>query len=127
MTKSTKQRLMKLASFACVLHCIIAPFLVISAPVLGHLFENVWIELSVLIISIGCGMAIIYNGYCTHKKKHAAVLFVIGAIFWGINTLLEKLTDMHLHFELLIVGAIFVLISYKVNHDHSKTCCTHDH
>ena len=127
MTKPTKQRLLKIASFACVLHCIIAPFLVIGAPLLGHIFENLWVELSILILSFACGMAIIYNGYCNHKKKHASILFIIGATFWGLNALLEKLTEMHLHFELLIIGAIFVLISFKVNHDHSKNCCTHHH
>ena len=68
MNPSTKDKLTKLASFTCVLHCIIAPFIVMAAPTIGHAFENIWIELGALIASIGFGIAIIYNGYCTHKK-----------------------------------------------------------
>ena len=120
MSESTKSKLITFASFTCVIHCIIAPFLVMAAPMLGHIFENIFIEIAVLVVSIACGIAIIYNGYCTHKKKHSIILFLIGASFWGLNTLLEAVTNMHLHSELLIIGTILVLIAYRINHNQKR-------
>jgi len=124
MNPKTKDNLTKLASFTCVLHCIVAPFIVMAAPTIGHAFENIWIELGALIASIGFGIAIIYNGYCTHKKKHASILFGIGALFWSTNLLIETLTNWHAHIELLVVGTLFISVSYKINHTHSSHCCT---
>ena len=124
MTKSTKKQLMAIASFACVLHCIIAPFLVISAPMIGHLFDNMLVEIFVLIFSISCGIAIVYNGYCNHKKKHSMILFFIGALFWGINSLIEEIAHTEVHAPLLIIGTILVLLAYRINHNHKKNCCS---
>ncbi len=126
MSKSTKNKLMTFASFACVLHCILAPFIVMAAPMLGHLFENIFVEIALLIISITCGIMIVYNGYCTHKRKHSAILFIIGVSFWGINTIIELMTDLHINLELLIIGTIIVLIAYKINHNDLKKCCASD-
>jgi hypothetical protein len=125
MTESNKKKLTKIASFACVLHCLIAPMLVIISPSLGHLFHNPIIETSIFLISLVFGMAIIYNGYCTHKKYHAALLFFIGACFWLANTIMELFFHAHFHIEFLLIGALFVLVSYKINHDHRNPCCTH--
>ena len=121
----TKHKLAAIGSFACIVHCIGLPFLVMASPLVGHILENIWIELGVLAFSILCGVFIIYQGYCNHKKKHAAVLFALGACFWLANTAIELYIDAHLHFELLIVGTIFILIAYRVNHRQSKTCCDH--
>jgi hypothetical protein len=123
---STKTTLTKIVSMACVLHCLVAPFLMVAAPAIGHAFELPVVKLGVFIISIFCGISIIYTGYCTHKKKHSAILFAIGALFWTINALFEAYSLLHMHIELLIIGSIFVAISYKINHKHSK-CCTHPH
>lgn len=127
MTESTKNKLMTFASFTCIIHCILAPFIVMAAPMIGHMFKNILIEVSLLIISIACGIAIIYNGYCNHKKKHSLILFIIGAAFWGLNSLLEHLTNTHLHSELLMIGTILVLIAYRINHKHKKKCCSSNH
>ena len=53
MNPLTKKKLTKIASFTCVLHCIIAPFIVMAAPTLGHAPENIWLELIALIVSLG--------------------------------------------------------------------------
>lgn len=127
MGDSTKNKWMTFVSFTCVIHCVVAPFLVMATPMLGHIFENIFIEIAVLLVSIACGIGIIYNGYCTHKKKHAIILFFLGASFWGLNTLLEAVTNMHLHSELLIIGTILVLVAYRINHKHKKKCCSSDH
>ena len=124
MNPLTKKKLTKIASFTCVLHCIIAPFIVMAAPTLGHALENIWLELIALIVSLGFGIGIIYSGYCTHKKKHAAILFAIGAFFWLINLAIETITHHHIELELLAIGTIFILISYRINHTHDNECCT---
>jgi len=127
MTESTKEKLITIASFTCVLHCIIVPFLVMGAPLLGNFFENIFVELGILLFSIACGIAIIYNGYCKHKKKHAGIIFLIGISFWGMHTLIELLTHWHLDIELLTAGTILVLIAYRINHKQTKSCCTTHH
>ncbi|MEK9728270.1 MAG: MerC domain-containing protein [Candidatus Margulisiibacteriota bacterium] len=127
MTELTKQKITKIASFACVLHCLIAPIFIILAPTIGHTFHNPIIEMGIFLISILFGLSIIYSGYCNHKKKHAAILFFFGACFWLANSIAELVFKTHFHFELLIIGTILVLVSYKVNHDQKKTCCTNHH
>ena len=124
MTELTKEKITKIASLACVLHCLIAPIIIISAPTLGHAFHNPAIEIGIFVTSIIFGISVIYNGYCNHKKKHAGILFFFGACFWVANAAAELIFHTHFHFELLIIGTILVLISYKINHDHSKPCCT---
>ena len=86
MSESTKSKLITFASFTCVIHCIIAPFLVMAAPMLGHIFENIFIEIAVLVVSIACGIAIIYNGYCTQKKALHYIIFNWGIILGTEHT-----------------------------------------
>ena len=127
MTQSTKLNLTKIASLACVVHCILAPFLVMAAPLFGHVFHNPFMEFGIVIFSILSGIAIIYSGYCNHKKKHAAIVFFVGVSFWIANAILETIYQTHFHLELLSLGTLFVLIAYKINHDQAKPCCTDHH
>jgi TRAP-type uncharacterized transport system fused permease subunit len=125
---SSKSRFLTVTSFACALHCLIAPFLIIVAPSIGSFFHNTFIEFAILGLSILTGTIIIYKGYCTHKKKHAASLFIIGIGVWLLHALWEYLFDYHGHAIFLIIGTIFILISYQINHRHmAPPCCTHHH
>ena len=110
-------------SLACVIHCILTPLLILIAPFIGHLFENIIIEISLLILSIVCGVLIVYSGYCTHKKKHCILLFSMGAFFWIIHSLFEfkGIFGAKLYFTL---GTILVLVSYYINHRLIKCCPT---
>ena len=55
-------------SFACVIHCIGLPILIMVVPTFAHSLENPLLELGLLILSIIIGSFIVYQGYCKHKK-----------------------------------------------------------
>jgi len=118
-----KHKAAHFGSLACVIHCVLTPFIIIISPFIGHYFENILVEISLLIVSILCGVFVIYSGYCTHKKKHCILLFSMGAFLWAIHSLFEfkEIFGAKLYFTL---GTILVLISYYINHRLIKCCPT---
>ena len=113
------------ASLACVVHCIVTPLIVLAAPFIGHFFENLLLEISLLVISIICGVVIVYNGYCRHKKKHILPLFSIGAILWIAHSVFEfkEIFGAKIY---LTIGTILVILTYYLNHRYLK-CCPAEH
>ena len=118
----SKKPLLKALSLACIIHCIITPFMVLWLPFVGHYFESVWIEVILLALSISCGVGIIYQGFCQHKKSHAVGLFIIGVGFWSVHVLLEHIYHIHAEPMLLGVGTVCVLLSYYLNHHQLRSC-----
>ena len=116
---------LKLASFACVVHCMGVPLLIAFAPVLGEFFESLWVELTMLVTSIIVGVWVVYSGYCNHKKVHAVYVYVIGAVLWGTHSLFEfkGIGGAKIYF---VIGTLFVLGSYIMSHRYLK-CCPSDH
>ena len=117
-----KQSLLQIASFACVIHCILAPSIVIFVPLLGSVFQNIWIELAIFFTFIFCGAAIIYSGFCQHKRRHVFAIFTLGVTFWLLHLAFEIFELMDLEGALLFLGTIFVLGSYYFNHRNLKCC-----
>ncbi|MEK9657265.1 MAG: MerC domain-containing protein [bacterium] len=115
---------MHIASMACAIHCIATPFLIVLAPLLGAIMHNIWMEVSLLLGSIFCGISIIYNGYCKHKKAHAGLLFLMGSILWGLHSVLncQACQQGCGSFLYLGIGTICVLSSYYMNHYYLKCC-----
>ena len=117
-----KQTVVQFASFACAIHCLILPLLVVFIPYLGLFTENPLIELILLITSIACGSWIIYSGYCVHKRLSGGVLFVCGGAFWIVHVAVEHLTRLHLGNVLMIVGTCCVLGAYYINTRSIRSC-----
>ena len=93
MNKSTVNPFIHFSSFLCVIHCVLAPFIIAFSPFLGSFFEHNLVKFGLLAISILCGVFIVYNGYCTHKKQHAVTLFILGGILlFLLNIILFILT-----------------------------------
>ena len=115
------QSLATIGSFTCFIHCLITPILISIAPSIGNLFNNHVIEILLLIISLICGIFIIYTGYNQHKKLHSIYLFSIGGVMWVSHYSLELLFHRHSEITLLILGSIFICISYIVNHQFKKS------
>ena len=121
---STKQKshiALKIASFSCIIHCILTPFILLMAPALGSLFENHLIELGLLIFSILCGSYIVYSGFCQHKRRHSLFLYSAGVCLWLIHSMLEDNHDGHISFYLL-GGTALILVAYFINHYYIKKC-----
>ena len=116
-----KTLFVKIASFSCVLHCIFAPLLITTAPFLSNIFKNEFTEAAMLVTSIGLGSYIIYSGYCVHKKKQSIKFFILGSSLWIIHSLLEHLNKSGGEY-LILIGTVFVLTSYMINHRQSERC-----
>ena len=41
--------LLSAISFACAIHCLLTPFLLMFVPFFGHYFDNIWIEILIII------------------------------------------------------------------------------
>lgn len=127
-----KERLLKkesiahIASLTCFVHCIIAPFLIVLSPVVGHAFHNHVVELSILLFSLICGIFVISQGYCQHKRKHIVFLYSLGAFFWILHSAFDYFHIHHGEQLLLLIGSLFVIGSYYFNHKLLK-CCPKKH
>tara|TARA_B100000678_G_C17806708_1_gene341196 strand:- start:131 stop:517 length:387 start_codon:yes stop_codon:yes gene_type:complete len=121
MIKNIQSKSVYIASIACVIHCLVTPFLVVIAPFIGSFFQNPIIELTLLLASIVCGSLIIYQGYCTHKKTHSFLLYLMGAILWVVHTLFEynDIAGAKIYFT---IGTLLVLGSYYISHRMLKCC-----
>ena len=113
-----------LASFMCLIHCILMPILIPFIPTIGHYFESHLLEYVLLTISMLFGYWIIQTGYSLHKQKKMIVLYAIGCICWIAHTIIERLHLEGAHI-LLYIGSAFVLAAYLNNHSHLKQCCKH--
>ena len=128
MSERTLAKLRYITSFSCAVHCMVTPFLILVLPAFGRFISNIWMELFILSISILTGAWIIYKGYCTHKKKHAMAIFMLGTISWIIHMICETFGWELLETSLLIIGSICIVGAYLMNHRFSKCCSTHhDH
>ena len=121
MKTHTYLRPVHITAMICIVHCIITSLLLVVAPVIAGYFENLWLELCLLCISICCGIFIIYTGYCRHKKRHAMVVFCTGIALWAIHALSEDFGCCG-KFNYLVLGTLFVLGSYYMNHRYLKCC-----
>ena len=133
--KKAKQskKITTIASFACVIHCLTTPFILLAIPVLGEFFNNPWIEFSLLLLSVACGIFVVVSGYCKHKKKHVFSLFALGVSFWILHFVTHHMYHSHTLIYIL-VGTALVLFSYFMNHkwsaccvEPSHSCSKHDH
>tara|TARA_A100001015_G_scaffold315796_1_gene428480 strand:- start:517 stop:888 length:372 start_codon:yes stop_codon:yes gene_type:complete len=110
------------ASFSCAIHCLLAPLIVFFLPVLGHGLLSPWVEVPIVALSIAAGCFIIRQGYCKHKKRHIVALFTLGVLFWIVNLGIELSLNLHVDGVLLLIGTIFVISSYVINHRYLKCC-----
>ena len=115
----------QIASFACLVHCIATPLIIVAAPFMGNILHNVYLEIGIFLLSIICGVFVIHNGYSRHKKLYITLLFSLGVSLWGLHSVLEHLGIHGFELALLLLGTIFVLGSYYFNHRLLKCCPEH--
>ena len=121
MKLKTSSRSLHIASLLCVIHCVLTPFLILVAPVVGGYLENAFLEVGFLVVSIATGTFITYNGFCMHKKYQALMLFLAGAILWSAHSILEHFHTVGAEYY-LVLGTLFVLSSYYLNHSFLNQC-----
>ena len=117
-----KNQRLQLLSLACAIHCIITPLFICCVPYFGHVIHNPIFEISIMTMSISCGILVIHQGYCTHQKSKTIFLFIIGIILWIAHLILEMLHIHGLDLYILILGSCFVVGSYYSNHKLLNRC-----
>ena len=111
------QLVIKVVSFACVIHCLLMPMVWVALPVLGPFLGNLYMEVGLFLLSVGSGLYIIRKGYCRHQKGVTIVLYGLGVMCWGLNLLCELLKVEFLGLEYaLLTGSLLVLVSYYINY-----------
>ena len=102
---------MYILSIGCVIHCFFLPYLILIAP----FFDNILIELALIIISVIAGTFIIYGGYNKHHQARPFFYYIVGVLLW----LLHFISEVFISFDAelyLYLGIGFILISYYSNH-----------
>jgi len=69
-----------LASFACLLHCLIAPLILLLLPTLGSAWSNSWVHVAFAILVLPLGLTVVVRGALKKNRIWMAVLGVIGVV-----------------------------------------------
>ena len=121
-TMLSKKTIIYLASFTCVIHCLLLPILLVLPPFIDILIFNPLVEVGLLILSIVCGGYIVYSGFNHHRQVLPLISFTIGIVLWIGNFIIELWSDIHLEVIMLTLGSCFVLFSYYNNNKELKCC-----
>lgn len=66
------------ASFACVVHCLVAPFLLLLLPTLGSVWADPRVHWVLAMLVLPLALLVIYRGYRRHGKRWVMVAAVCG-------------------------------------------------
>jgi hypothetical protein len=107
------------ASVLCAVHCVLLPMLVSTLPLFGiEILENIWLEISTIMLSALAGGWAIWNGY---KKFHRSSKWV----WWFCMGFMSMLAGNFLQVEwqemlMKSAGAIGIVIAHIGNLRYSK-------
>ncbi len=66
------------ASFACVIHCLVAPFLLLLLPTLGSVWADPWVHWVLAALVLPLALLVIYRGYRRHGRRWVIVAALCG-------------------------------------------------
>ncbi|MFI4861407.1 MAG: MerC domain-containing protein [Phycisphaerales bacterium JB063] len=74
------------ASFACVIHCLVAPFLLLLLPTVGSVWADPWVHWVLAVFVLPLALLVIYRGYRRHGKRwvFAAALLGVALVTAGL-------------------------------------------
>jgi hypothetical protein len=118
-------------SILCAIHCVITPFLIISVPALGELFESKIFHATLILLVVFSFYQSVYKHYKLHGSKLTLGLGFIGFVLILVNYVSELFAhshgDEHGHHEVAahgdetimiavaIAGGIFLVTSHILN------------
>ncbi len=107
------------ASTVCAVHCALMPVIITFLPLLGLTFlSNIWIELSMLSISLIVGSVSLVTSYFkVHKNIIPLLYFLLGFAFilvghFSQNDVIEPV--------LLPIGGIVFVVAHFINYKKNK-------
>ncbi len=100
-------------SLVCMIHCLLVPFLlIIGFDSLMHLFDQEWIEITLLSSSLIIGSFSFIKGYVLHRQHFVPVLFLSGFLLL-VNG--EAVSSLGLAISLSVIGALIIAYAHFQN------------
>lgn len=126
MKSSTKQeRLDHLgitASIACAIHCAALPLVITALPLVGLEFlANIWVEISMICLSLIVGIYSLGTAYPKHKKLYPILILLAGFVLIGSGHFLFE----DLEAVIVPLGGFTIAAAHLVNWKYSRICKLH--
>lgn len=110
------------ASVACAIHCAALPLIITALPLVGLEFlANIWVELSMICLSVFIGVYSLSRSYPKHKRTLPVLILVSGFACIGLGHLAFE----QIEFLLVPAGGFIIAAAHLLNWKYSKSC-THD-
>ncbi len=115
-------------STACVIHCLVTPFLLSFSAVSAHFLpseEKTHRTLAVAIAALGA-IALV-RGFRRHRSLRVlalmalGLLFIFGGAYWG-----DRLPSHAAEVLVTMIGSGFMISAHRMNHTFCRDCdCSH--
>jgi uncharacterized membrane protein YfcA len=110
------------ASFACALHCVLLPLLMTTFTLFGvEIIENIYLELSTIVVSMSVGGWAIYKGYKKHHHRLSLVLIFGAGLFLVIVGNLVSSVPVEIICKL--IGCSCIILAHIGNWRHRSHYC----
>tara|TARA_B100001250_G_scaffold258065_1_gene222181 strand:+ start:1263 stop:1664 length:402 start_codon:yes stop_codon:yes gene_type:complete len=108
-------------SMACVIHCFLAPSIVILAyGVSSFSIESELIHYGILMIAAPISIFALTIGYKNHKNISVFIFGILGLIILTLAVLLEYIVGESGEKGLTLLGSIILALSHFKNHQICK-------
>jgi len=107
------------ASIACAVHCAALPLVITALPLLGLEFlANLWIEVSMIVLSLIVGILSLRLSYPKHKKVVPILVLIIGFLLIATGHLIFE----QLEAVIVPLGGFTIAAAHLINWKHSRSC-----
>lgn len=111
------------ASFLCVLHCLVTPFLVTALPVLAATEHETHSVFAIIILLVG--MLAFIPGYIKHKQKYIPVIGIMGISMISLAAILPEMENAEMiETGLVVAGGITLITAHIRNAFWCRFCRT---
>lgn len=105
----------------CAVHCILMPVLMVSLPLIGiKLFENHFIEITLVVISFAVAMSAVINSYLkVHRNLNIVLITLCGFALIVVAHIISSETA-----EIIMsaAGSLLIVTGLIKNQSLIKTC-----
>jgi hypothetical protein len=110
------------ASLLCVIHCLLTPVLVLSAPIVGHALSELWFHLLILVVVYPVAMWALWRGYRLHRKKITLKFGALGLLLVGASTFAGGTHRTWWMTFTMILGGLSLITAHTLNLSACRTC-----
>jgi hypothetical protein len=117
MYKSKWDRVGIFASFACMLHCLLFPFILLALPyTISYFINSLYMEISLVLLSSIAATSVFYTGYQKHRRVPVLIIMILGLV------LLISSFFFISRYEIMLksLGACFLIVGHLQNWKWSK-------